>query len=408
MGRLLRSQVATCGFLGLKTNTVMKVLVAICCLAISVRAQVGPSGIVNPDGTLIQFTAAQADNIALIGPSGIVTKDGSNAQLPSGQDFFSASDIPTPVAKPKAALPTGPLIAGLAGPSGIVSEKGNTQFTREFADNIAVVGPSGAVTKDGRNVQFRTKRSAHTIGASGMILADGTLVQLNKGGEDVHIVLEGPSGLLMSDGTLVQKRAKRSAHNIGASGIILADGTPVQLIKGGEGVHIVLEGPSGLLLSDGTTVQKRAKRSAHNIGSSGIILADGTPVQLIKGGEGVHIVLEGPSGLLLSDGTTVQKRAKRSAHNIGPSGIILADGTPVQLVKGGEGVYIVEEGPSGIILSDGTLIQKRAKRSADHLVGASGIITNKGQLIQLPAGVTIVSAGPSGIVLSNGQNIQLL
>merc|ERR1712189_142119 len=113
-------------------------------------------------------------------------------------------------------------------------------------------------------------------------------------GEDVHIVLEGPSGLLMSDGTLVQKRAKRSAHNIGASGIILADGTPVQLVKGGEGVHIVLEGPSGLLMSDGTTVQKRAKRYAHNIGSSGIILADGTPVQLIKGGEGVHIVLEGP------------------------------------------------------------------------------------------------------------------
>jgi len=284
----------------------MKVLVAICFLAIGARAQVGPSGIVNPDGTLIQFTRDQADNIAVIGPSGIVTKDGSNAQLPSGQDHFTAADIPNPVAKPKAALPTSPLIAGLTGPSGIVSEKGNTQFTREFADNIAVAGPSGVVTKDGRNIQFRTKRSA---------------------------------------------------HNIGASGIILADGTPVQLVKGGEGVYIVQEGPSGIILSDGTLVQKRAKRSAHNIGASGIILADGTPVQLIKGGEGVHIV---------------------------------------------------NEGPSGIILSDGTLVQKRAKRSADHLVGASGIITDKGQLIQLPAGVTVVAAGPSGIVLSNGQNIQLL
>jgi len=344
-------------FLGSHKLKVMKVLVAICCLAIGARAQVGPSGIVNPDGTLVQFTAEQAANIAVIGPSGIVTKDGSNMQLPSGQDFFTAADIPTPVAKPKAALPTSPLLAGLAGPSGIVSEKGNTQFTREFADNIAVIGPSGAVTKDGRNVQFRTKRSA---------------------------------------------------HNIGASGIILADGTPVQLIKGGEGVHILLEGPSGIIMSDGTMVQKRAKRSTHNIGASGVILADGTPVQLIKGGEGVYVVLEGPSGVILSDGTVAQKRAKRSAHNIGSSGIILADGTPVQLIKGGEGVHIVLEGPSGMIMSDGTLVQKRAKRSADHVVGPSGIITNKGQLIQLPAGVTVVSAGPSGIVLSNGENIQLV
>merc|ERR1712198_780355 len=275
MGRLLRSQVAIYGFLGLTTNTVMKVLVAICCLAISARAQVGPSGIVNPDGTLIQFTVAQADNIALIGPSGIVTKDGSNAQLPSGQDFFSASDIPTPVAKPKAALPTGPLIAGLAGPSGIVSEKGNTQFTREFADNIAVVGPSGAVTKDGRNVQFRTKRSAHTIGASGIILADGTPVQLIKGGEGVHIVLEGPSGLLLSDGTTVQKRAKRSAHSIGPSGIILADGTPVQLVKGGEGVYIVEEGASGIITNKGQQIQLPAGVTIVSVGPSGIILSNG-------------------------------------------------------------------------------------------------------------------------------------
>merc|ERR1712055_750936 len=253
MGRLTGSQVATCGFLELEKFTVMKVLVAICFLAIGARAQVGPSGIVNPDGTLIQFTAEQAANIAVIGPSGIVTKDGSNAQLPSGQDFFSASDIPTPVAKPKAALPTSPLIAGLAGPSGIVSEKGNTQFTREFADNIAVVGPSGAVTKDGRNVQFRTKRSAHNIGASGIILADGTPVQLIKGGEGVHIVLEGPSGMIMSDGTLVQKRSKRAAdHVVGPSGIITNKG---QLIQLPAGVTVVSAGPSGIVLSNGQNIQ---------------------------------------------------------------------------------------------------------------------------------------------------------
>merc|ERR1712215_251882 len=227
MGRLTGSQVATCGVLELETATVMKVLVAICFLAVSARAQVGPSGIVNPDGTLIQFTRDQADNIAVIGPSGIVTKDGSNAQLPSGQDHFTAADIPTPVAKPKAALPTSPLIAGLAGPSGIVSEKGNTQF--------------------------RTKRSAHNIGASGIILADGTPVQLIKGGEGVHIVNEGPSGIILSDGTLVQKRAKRSTeHLVGASGVVASNG---QLIQLPAGVTVVAAGPSGIVLSNGQNIQ---------------------------------------------------------------------------------------------------------------------------------------------------------
>merc|ERR1712055_53740 len=261
MGRLTGSQVATCGFLELEKFTVMKVLVAICFLAISARAQVGPSGIVNPDGTLIQFTQEQADNIAVIGPSGIVTKDGSNMQLPSGQGYFTAANIPTPVAKPKAPLPTSPLLAGLTGPSGIVSEKGNTQFTREFADNIAVAGPSGAVTKDGRNVQFRTKRSAHNIGASGIILADGTPVQLIKGGEGVYVVLEGPSGLILSDGTVAQKRAKRSTeHLVGASGIVASNG---QLFQLPAGVTVAAAGPSGVVLSNGENIQLRSKRSVE-------------------------------------------------------------------------------------------------------------------------------------------------
>merc|ERR1719186_1010514 len=208
----------------------MKVLVAICFLAIGARAQVGPSGIVNPDGTLVQFTREQAENIAVIGPSGIVTKDGSNMQLPSGQDYFTAADIPSPVATPKASIPTSPLLAGLVGPSGIVNEKGNTQFTREFADNIAVAGPSGIVTKDGRNVQFRTKRADHNIGSSGIVLEDGSLAQFRTGGEGVHVVLEGPSGVILSDGTVVQKRGKRSTeHLVGASGIVSANGQVFQL-----------------------------------------------------------------------------------------------------------------------------------------------------------------------------------
>jgi len=82
--------------------------------------------------------------------------------------------------------------------------------------------------------------------------------------------------------------------------------------------------------------------------------------------------------------------------------MILKDGTQVQFKTAGATILL--EGPSGIVMSDGTLVQKRSKR---HLIGHSGIITDQGELIQLPAGVTVVAAGPSGFVLSNGENIQL-
>merc|ERR1712142_794101 len=273
MGRLTGSQVATCGILELLTLLVMKVLVAICVLAIGARAQVGPSGIVNPDGTLVQFTHDQADNIAVIGPSGIFTKDGTNMQLPSGQDYFTAADIPTPVAKSKAPLPTSPLLAGLVGPSGIVNEKGNTQFTREFADNIAVAGPSGVVTKDGRNIQFRTKRSYdHLVGASGIVTGKGEVFQLPAG---VTVASAGPSGAVLSNGENIQFRAKRSAsydHLVGASGIVTGKGEVFQLPAG---VTVASAGPSGAVLSNGENIQLRAKRSAdHLVGASGIVTND--------------------------------------------------------------------------------------------------------------------------------------
>merc|ERR1712142_1168858 len=261
MGRLTGwYQVATCGVLELLILPVMKYLVALCILAIGARAQVGPSGIVNPDGTLVQFTREQADNIAVIGPSGIVTKDGTNMQLRSGQDSFTAADIPTPVAKPKAPLPTSPLLAGLVGPSGIVNEKGNTQFTREFADNIAVAGPSGVVTKDGRNIQFRTKRSYdHLVGASGIVTGKGEVFQLPAG---VTVASDGPSGAVLSNGENIQFRSKRSAsydHLVGASGIVTGKGEVFQLPAG---VTVASAGPSGAVLSNGENIQLRAKRSA--------------------------------------------------------------------------------------------------------------------------------------------------
>merc|ERR1711875_199751 len=81
------------------------------------------------------------------------------------------------------------------------------KLTPDQYSRAVVVGPSGAVTLDGNNLQFDAP-AAPTV------------------------LLDGPSGTVMSDGTLVQKRAKRSLPLVGASGVILADGTPIQLPAG--------------------------------------------------------------------------------------------------------------------------------------------------------------------------------
>ncbi|CAL4116449.1 unnamed protein product, partial [Meganyctiphanes norvegica] len=158
--------------------TVMKILAAICCLAAGASALVGPSGIVSPDGNNIQFTHDFANNVAVVGPSGIVTKDGRNIQLPAGLEHLTLADfnIPAPVATPVThAAPLSPLLAGLVGASGIVHPAGNTQFTREQAEDIVLIGPSGIVTKSGKNIQLRSKR--HLIGESGAVLADGSFIR---------------------------------------------------------------------------------------------------------------------------------------------------------------------------------------------------------------------------------------
>ncbi|MGU1446440.1 hypothetical protein ACSEOI_31660, partial [Pseudomonas aeruginosa] len=59
----------------------MKLLVALCLMAAGVSAQFGESGIVLPNGKLIQFTREEADNVAAIGESGVVFKDGSHKQF---------------------------------------------------------------------------------------------------------------------------------------------------------------------------------------------------------------------------------------------------------------------------------------------------------------------------------------
>merc|ERR1711962_473949 len=137
------------------------------------------------------------------GPSGIVTKDGRNIQLPAGLDTLTTSHFktlaaPAPAPAVTPAAPLSPLLAGLVGASGIVHPAGNTQFTREQAEDIVLIGPSGIVTKSGKNIQLRSKR--HTIGDGGAILADGTLVQFQHGTVAPYILLEGPSGILWSNG----------------------------------------------------------------------------------------------------------------------------------------------------------------------------------------------------------------
>merc|ERR1712042_410025 len=76
---------ATSGVLVPTHKINMKFLAAICVLAVGVSAQVGPSGIVSPDGVNTQFSHDFANDIVLVGPSGIVTKSGGNRQLTHGE-----------------------------------------------------------------------------------------------------------------------------------------------------------------------------------------------------------------------------------------------------------------------------------------------------------------------------------
>lgn len=277
---------------------------AICLLAVSVSAQVGPSGIVSPDGKNIQFTHDFADSVVLTGPSGIVTKDGNNLQLTAGQASLNAATPPAP--QPVAQYVT---YRANVGPSGIVYPDGElVQFSQAVADNIVLVGPAGIVTKDGQNIQLRAKRSAAgfvlpkgNIGYSGILRADGTY-DLFSHDFAFDIVSLGPSGIVTKSGKNIQltddlRRVKRSL--VGPSGMILDDGTQVQFKT--PFAEIALEGPSGIILTDGTLVQKRAKRAL--VGPSGAILPDGTPVQFSAG---ASPVVSGPSGIVFNNGENIQ------------------------------------------------------------------------------------------------------
>ncbi|XP_071526551.1 uncharacterized protein [Panulirus ornatus] len=288
----------------------MKILAAICVLAVGVSAQVGDSGIVRPDGVNTQFTREFADDIVLAGPSGIVTKSGKNLQLTEDLYFV-----------PRAKRSAGVVFRkGNIGTAGILRADGSTQlFSHDLAHDILLIGPGGIVTKSGRNLQLtddltfvpRAKRSTSlisekgNIGTSGILRADGTT---DLFGHDLahDILLIGPAGIVTKSGRnlqltedlrLVNPRFRRSLT--GPSGMITDSGHQIQFKK--PFATILLEGPSGYIMSDGTLVQKRAKR--HLVGESGIITNAGRQIQLERG---VFVVHAGPSGIVLSNGKNIQ------------------------------------------------------------------------------------------------------
>ncbi|XP_064090201.1 cuticle protein CP1158-like [Macrobrachium nipponense] len=192
----------------------MKFMIALCALFVSVNALtstylgdiIGPSGIVREDGRTIQFTREEADNILLVGPSGILTRDGQNIQLKRNPNRSKrSSGFVTP--------------KGNIGYSGILRADGSTDlFSHDEAHNILLIGPSGIVSKDGKNMQFtddlrivgRSKRSAAgfvtpkgNIGYSGILRADGS-TDLFSHDEAHNILLIGPSGIVTKDGKNMQ------------------------------------------------------------------------------------------------------------------------------------------------------------------------------------------------------------
>ncbi|KAK7083106.1 hypothetical protein SK128_001514 [Halocaridina rubra] len=295
------------------------------------RGIIGNSGIVRPDGKNVQFTQEQADNFLLVGPSGIVTKDGRNIQITENMELVQRS-------KRSAGSVSNKGIIGHSGI--LRADGSVDTFDHDTAHNILLIGPAGIVTRDGQNMQLtddlriigRSKRSSGfvsakgNIGHSGILRADGSTDLFDH--DTAHnILLIGPSGIVTRDGKNIQltddlkivRRSKRQAGyvsaqgNIGHSGILRADGS-TDLFDHDTAHNILLIGPSGIVTKDGKNMQltedlkiasSRTKR--HVIGESGMILDDGQQIQFKTGG--VKILLEGPSGILMSDGTLIQKRA---------------------------------------------------------------------------------------------------
>merc|ERR1719369_1453134 len=121
----------------------------------------------------MQFDADFANNIAHIGETGIIMKNGPPIALDENLHFRTKRSVAGHI-----------LPAGTVGYSGIHYKDGTVElFDTEFAHNIAEIGPSGIVLKNGAPIQFdenlrilgRSKR--HIIGDSGMLTSWGQAVQ---------------------------------------------------------------------------------------------------------------------------------------------------------------------------------------------------------------------------------------
>lgn len=132
----------------------MKLLVAMCLMAASVSAQWGESGVVHADGTLQQFTRAEADNVAGVGPSGVIMHNGPNVQF--GLDM--------------AAL--------------------HNKYSRHRRSSLAA-----------QNMQHSAKKREAIVGSSAVITPGGKMIQLPHG---VTVTLSGPSAVQLSDGSSIQ------------------------------------------------------------------------------------------------------------------------------------------------------------------------------------------------------------
>jgi len=420
---------------------------------------IGASGAVLRDGKQILFKEAGVTAVA--GPSGVVFSDGQSHQFAARKKRAIISPFGDSIGASGAVLRDGtqilfkkPGMTAVAGPSAVLFSDGTShQFSarkkraiNEFGDNVgksgavlrdgtqiqykapgvtALAGPSAVLFSDGQSHQFsaRRKRAVNqygdNIGESAAILRDGKVVLFQGAGVTA---LAGPSAVRFSDGQVHQfsSRRKRSVNEfgdiIGDSGALLRDGKSI--VFKGHGVT-ALAGPSAVLFSDGQSHQfaARKKRAVNefgdNFGEAGAVLRDGAQIQYKNPGV---TALAGPSAVLFSDGQSHQfaARKKRSLNKfgdlIGDSGALLRDGKAV--VFKGHGVKVASVADSGIVFTDGTSHQfaARKKRSVNEhgdIIGDSGALLADGTpIVFTEHGVTVVARGPSGVLFSNGQSVQ--
>ncbi|XP_037798092.1 cuticle protein CP1158-like [Penaeus monodon] len=161
---------------------------------------IGTSGILRKDGSTDLFSHDFAHDIVSIGPAGIILKNGPPVQLDADLRMVGRS---------KRSSGAGYVLpAGNLGYSGIVRKDGTVDLF-DFAHNIAELGPSGIVLKNGQPIQLdadlkivgRSRR--HVISDTGIITDWGHVIQFRE--PFTTIVHEGPSGIVLSDGQNIQK-----------------------------------------------------------------------------------------------------------------------------------------------------------------------------------------------------------